>query len=521
MLTWRLPNDPDLTKLELRYKERGAAGEEVVVEVPAGRKFALLEGLRSETAYTVELRSYDTAGNFFSSARVEIGTAGLQTEVQDTLPPYPVSAAALKPGLNQVEVTWSDPQDSDFLAVKLLWAKSGQSLDGASPVTVNKGSRYYVISGLIPSTDYELRIWTVDAAGNESMPQTLYASTTAANGGTGTGTGTVGNTGSQGDPLIQSKALGSGDVSLSFFEGKLLLAVPAGSGGQATKITTRRIESPQVVLDSSLRIMSGVYEWKLDIGSKLLQPGKLTVSYDKAVLKGADARKLGVYRHNPLLEGGWIYAGGVVDLSAGTVEADVTEAGVYAILIAEYSFDDLGSHWSREDVEVLSSRHVINGYPDGSFRPDGIITRAEFAKLLSAFITADVSVIDRAFLDVSRDAWYAEAVAKAFAAGIVEGDDGSFRPNDPVTREEMAVMLFRLLRIDPDIKLGTAALLHPFKDGQTVSEWALTAVAYAVMSGLMEGSGDTLNPGATATRAEAAVVVLRTLTALGGLTKQP
>ncbi|MDG0814168.1 S-layer homology domain-containing protein [Cohnella rhizosphaerae] len=273
--------------------------------------------------------------------------------------------------------------------------------------------------------------------------------------------------------------------------------------------------------DTHLRLLSDVYAWKLEAGSRLSAAVKLTIAYDAARLDGADPRKLGVYRQDAADKTRWTYVGGVVDRAAGSVEADVSEPGAYAVLIAEYKFGDLANHWSREDVEALASRGIVTGDPDGSFRPNGKITRAEFVKLLLPVFANRAGANQGAsgtFADVPQDAWYGEAVSIATTAAIVQGAGGKFRPTDPVTREEMAVMLYRALGIVTD-DLDPEKLLSVFNDGAKVSGWARMQVAYAVKAGLLKGSGGRLNPGAAATRAEAATVLLRVLEAQGKIEK--
>ena len=112
------------------------------------------------------------------------------------------------------------------------------------------------------------------------------------------------------------------------------------------------------------------------------------------------------------------------------------------------------------------------------------------------------------FSDVPGDAWYAQGTVWAVEAGIVSGyGDGQFGPNDAITREQLALMLYRYAQ---NLKLttDTGASLTAFGDGEQVSSWARQALSWAVGAGIMSGTPEnTLNPGGTATRAEAAVMV--------------
>lgn len=512
LLTWRLPDDPELAKLELRYQAEGAQGEGSVIEIPLGQRYALVEGLSAATEYAFQMRAYDEAGNY-STAEVASATGARSSGGLDVLPPAEVGEPAAKPGPTTIELTWRDPDDSDLAAVHIEWAKRGEDFEG-EPVVVGKGEGRYAISGLTPSAAYEIRHWTVDESGNASTAGSLFVRTTAAapGGPSGPVGGAIGQ--SDGGLDTESAELGDAAADISLFDGKLRIAVPAGGAGDAKKLIASRSGDPAKPSDRRLRLMSDAYEWKLDNGGALAKPGLLAVAYDQAALGTSDTRKLGVYR----LEAGgvWRYVGGIVDEERSVVEIPVTLPGVYAVLIAERSFPDLNGHWGRADIEVLAARGIVTGDPGGAFRPNGNVTRAEFVKLLAALIGETAATEDGSFTDVPADAWYAEAVAKAQAAGVVVGSGGKFRPNAPISREEMAVMLYRASRPSGN----AAAALDGFRDGGKVSHWAREAVAYEVQNGTLRGSDGLLRPDATATRAEAAAVLIRKLDGRGLLVKR-
>ena len=521
LVTWKDASDPDTAKIVVAYKGHGGGGEKTV-EVPTGQKYALLPGLDANTSYEIEVRAYDAAGNF-SAAKTTAGTAGAQPETADIVPPGPVAVGTVTTGMDTVSLAWKDPSESDLSGIRLQWAKEGSDF-ATDPVAVAKGVGEYKIAGLTPATSYEIRIWTVDLSGNASPAQTLFVTTKAAGGGTGGPGNPGGGDGHTSDPNEERGEIGAEGGSLSFFGGKLKLWLPGagGAAGAAKKVTASKVSGSPQPVDTHLKLVSDVYAWKLEAGAKLSAAGKLTVAYDAAKLAGADVRKLGLYRQNEADKSKWIYAGGIVDAAAGTVETEVTEPGTYAVLIAEYTFADLANHWSRADVEALAARGIVSGDPAGTFRPNGSVTRAEFVKLVLPLLAggSGPGLAAERFADVPAEAWYADAVATASAAGIVKGAGGKFRPNDPITREEMAVMLYRVLGIVTE-DLDAEKLLEAYSDGAKVSGWARLQVAYAVKSGLLKGSGGKLIPRANASRAEAATVVLRALESMGRITKKP
>ena len=201
---------------------------------------------------------------------------------------------------------------------------------------------------------------------------------------------------------------------------------------------------------------------------------------------------------------------------SGALAASLKRSGnsIYAVVEATRTFDDLQGHWSRNEVEKLASKLLINGTSAQSFTPDRPITRAEFASLLARGLgLADSSV--RAFNDVPADAWHAGSIGAASAAGLLLGyEDGSFRPNDAITREAMAVMIARAIKA-----AGTNAgmpnnteVLAQFSDSAAISSWAREDASIAVQAGILKGNeASAFQPGKSASRAEAAVMLDRLL----------
>lgn len=197
-------------------------------------------------------------------------------------------------------------------------------------------------------------------------------------------------------------------------------------------------------------------------------------------------------------------------------------SGIYAAISYRKTFTDMNGHWAADEVALLASKTVIQGTSDTEFSPDASITRAEFtAMLVRALGIAGQSGpnANLHFKDVSSGVWYADAVSAAVEHGLIEGyDGGEFRPNEPITREQMSVLLVRSLKLagvevaprNPD------SMLTGFKDRGHIGAWAEEAVATAVDSGLMKGrGGDLFAPGSSSTRAEGATVLARMLRMAG------
>ncbi len=166
------------------------------------------------------------------------------------------------------------------------------------------------------------------------------------------------------------------------------------------------------------------------------------------------------------------------------------------------SFPDVpAGGWKAEAAAFVSAREILNGGTDGMFRPEAPITRAMLAVALHNLEGNPPSGTAAAFLDVSEDAWYAEAVAWASESGIMTGYTGEiFGPNDQITREQLAVMLWRAAG-----RPVPFSRTLPFTDAAQAAEYAREALCWAVERGVMSGrAGGILDPKGIATRAQAA-----------------
>lgn len=170
---------------------------------------------------------------------------------------------------------------------------------------------------------------------------------------------------------------------------------------------------------------------------------------------------------------------------------------------------DLKGHWARDSIMSLLEQGIITGYPDGSFKPDNTITRAEFATILVKAFKLENSG-GTIFADTAAH-WAKDYIAAAAANGVVNGyDTDTFGPDNPITREQMAVMIVKAARLTP----ATGEL--SFTDSGSISAWAREAVVTATANGIMKGYPDnTFLPQGSATRAEAVTVVMNALNTLG------
>lgn len=192
---------------------------------------------------------------------------------------------------------------------------------------------------------------------------------------------------------------------------------------------------------------------------------------------------------------------------------------VYAVVAVEKSFADTEGHWAKADIELLASKLILNGTSETAFTPDGDVTRAEFAAMLARGLGLTSSAEAESFDDVDGGDWFAGAVGAAVEAGIVTGyEDGTFRPNERVTREQMAAMIARALAFAGYADTDADGRTPAFADEREIGAWAKPAIAAAAKAGIVTGQPDgTFDPAANATRAQAATMLKRMLVALSFL----
>lgn len=167
-------------------------------------------------------------------------------------------------------------------------------------------------------------------------------------------------------------------------------------------------------------------------------------------------------------------------------------------------FDDVPEgHWAYSYVKDLCARGVIKGVDETHFCPQNGITRAEFATLLRAMFYKSVPAGGAELADVHAGDWYYEPICVLNASGIMFGDEnGFFNPNSQITRQDVCVMLQRILALPA----GEA----DFADGDAISGYAAEAVGSLYQNGIISGRGDNLfAPQDTMTRAEAAAILCR------------
>jgi len=440
-------------------------------------------------------------------------------------------------GSSALALTWSAVDDASGYTVRYGTASGvyTAAIDAASV-------RELTLSGLQPSQRYYAIIEAYNGYGETSASAELQLATTSGSTGTNVdygGTGSSGNTGGtdteepgtagQGELTTRTLSLAAWDqraaVTLELGAATLrlepallrkLLADSAAAGADlivtAEPADDDAASVPQQQGYARLRAAAAPLEIKLQLkradGTQTpiaAAPGEATLSltYDAPDVNPA---WLGVY----MLEsdtGQWRYIGGMTDAADATVHTPFAGSGYYAILEYEAVFGDLAErHWAAPAITALAARQIVRGDEVGRFLPNGEVTRAEFTALLARALSLPAG--DAMFTDVAADAWYAEPIAAAAAAGILTGrGDGRFAPQERITRAEMAAIIARSLQ------LGASPADDSYTDAGDIPAWAQSYVSAATAAGLMQGRADgSFAPRAYASRAESAQLIYNLLT---------
>ncbi|MCM1296720.1 MAG: S-layer homology domain-containing protein [Muribaculaceae bacterium] len=321
-------------------------------------------------------------------------------------------------------------------------------------------------------------------------------------------------------------------------QGKLVIA-PTGATGATSVSVTMSNSAASAFANQKLRTV----ELSTAVGILTLSPDALRTAaaagsdgVTLSVSKTADGFRVAVLngtRTVGALPGSNTFTAQVGQRSAGTVavliKADGTEvllrksvvsnqklitpipaSGEVKLVDRALYFADASNHWSSASVSFVTARSLFQGTSDTAFTPNGTMTRGMLVTVLHR-LEDEVAAAQRvSFGDVPQGTWYTGAVSWASQKGIVQGsDDEHFLPNDPVTREQLAAILYRYAQT---VGLSTSARgsLSSFADSASVSSWAKSAVEWSVAAGLINGKDNgRLDPKGQATRAEVATILER------------
>lgn len=193
------------------------------------------------------------------------------------------------------------------------------------------------------------------------------------------------------------------------------------------------------------------------------------------------------------------------------IQFDYSGAGYYALKNNEKYFSDMTAHWGKNQIGILSAKEIIEGIGDYKYAPERTITRAEFIAMMMRNLGFTSQTSINYFKDVTSNDWYYHVVNIAKNMGVLPPTyNDKLNPNEPIVREEMIYIAIECYKLNPNLKqVGPTAIFY--KDRSSVSPWAVENVSKASELGIARGYENMITPKDTATRAEAAQILINLL----------
>ncbi len=193
----------------------------------------------------------------------------------------------------------------------------------------------------------------------------------------------------------------------------------------------------------------------------------------------------------------------------GKMYVPINGSATVKIVERSKDFSDIDGHWATDYINFVTSHDLFNGVTPTQLAPDKQMTRSMLVTVLHRLEDTPAGG-SNSFADVLSGTWYTDAVAWAAANGIVNGKSSTkFAPNDPITREQLAAILYRYatgLKMD----MSVSGSIDAFADADRVSSYAKDAISWAVGAGIINGKSSTrLDPQGNATRAEVSTMLMR------------
>lgn len=290
--------------------------------------------------------------------------------------------------------------------------------------------------------------------------------------------------------------------------GSLTLRIPAGAVTQKTTVSIQNAtRDAQKLLGTDQILLSDAFRLTKDVDGKFAFPVTLTLT--RSSDQGDDGQPSAVFYYDETAKQ-WKKLPG--KSSGSTIAGETDHFTLFAVMpITEDSegtkpsFNDIAGHWAENEIQSSAALGWVNGFPNGTFLPNQAVTRAEFAVMLSKVLDLPAAQA-LPFEDANGiPDWAAASIASAARAGILNGyEDRTFRPAANITRAEATVMIGKAAG------LTSAAVGTSFADDAQIAGWARGWVAATAKAQLVQGqAGGAFRPQAGTTRAEAVVLLQR------------
>ncbi|WP_181907438.1 S-layer homology domain-containing protein [Cohnella lupini] len=288
------------------------------------------------------------------------------------------------------------------------------------------------------------------------------------------------------------------------FEG-LTLHIPAGAVDQPTFMTMEVVTDAALKLvQTNQQLLSKAYELKKYTAGNFKVPIKLSIEWDDA--KIGDNQRAAIAYYDETAKH-WVALKGKAEGSQITGETDhFTKFAVISVALEQPVLSDINGHWAEKAIQEGAAVGLVSGYSDGTFRPEQSVTRAEFVTMLHRLLEWSAGAKAIFVDDADILPWANESVSAAVNAGVVSGyPDQSFRPGARISRAEAAVMVSKA-----DGLQVAKVTKTEFADDAAIAAWTKPYINAAQTAGLIQGQGgNKFNPLSNMTRAEAVVLLLR------------
>ncbi|MBJ6364008.1 S-layer homology domain-containing protein [Paenibacillus sp. GCM10012307] len=461
-------------------------GVTVAVTLATGNKVIVTaqDGV-TKTTYTVTVNAPPSSDATLTSTIGTVSAGGTGNETIKNIP-YGTTLAAFKSAITPAAHATFEVYEADGVTVAVTLATGNKVI-----VTAQDG---------VTKTTYTL---TVNAP-----PSNGGGSTSPTGGGYAPGKH------KSNDGRLSLLAGQEGEVSL---EDEVVVFIPAGAADRDLKITIDKLTNVDGLLTDKEILASNAFEITKNFQGNFKKPVTLTFIFNPDKLKSYQRPSVFYYDEE---KRSWIeIAGGTINGNKITVTVDhFTKFAVFAVgqgtepeqeNNTPVKLIDIAGHWAESSIKRAVDKGIAKGYQDGSFRPNRMVTRAEFTVMLMNALHPQMAEPGTKlhFKDATEiGEWAKKAVAQAVQAGYITGySDGTFRPDAPITRLEMAVMTAKASRLNLQASVSTG-----FNDDKQIPAWAKEAVAAIKNRGYMSGKGSNrFEPYARATRAEAVTVLLK------------
>lgn len=192
-------------------------------------------------------------------------------------------------------------------------------------------------------------------------------------------------------------------------------------------------------------------------------------------------------------------------------------------IVQATTFPDIQGNWAQAFIEALASRGIIRGFPDGTFRPNAPVTRAQFAAMIRQAFEQPLERPATQFSDIPANFWALDAIQEAYRMGFMEGyPNNIFLPDQNIPRVQVLVALVSGLDLSAPAQ-STALLNQAFQDAAQIPDWAQSSVAAATVNQMVVNYPNVafLNPNQTATRADVAAFIYQALVSQNQLPQIP